>query len=73
MVKKSPEGPKFERQYGSINGLECHSLEMRTHISLQESRFCRLVNQSSTQEVQFNEFCPGSIIIFRSVCTPKVG
>lgn len=65
MVKRSPEGSEFEKQHAYINGLDSHVLELRTHIPLEESHFCQLVNQSSTQEVQFNEFCPGSIIAFR--------
>ncbi len=67
LVKKSDE--EFSKSAGFINGLDTHELDMRSHIQLSESKFCHLVNQGSTQEVQFNEFCPGSIIAFRLVLT----
>ena len=63
LVKKSDE--EFGKVTGYINGLETHELDMRAHIQLGDSHFCQLVSQGSTQEVQFNEFCPGSIIVFR--------
>ena len=66
-MKKSPEVGEFSKEGSFINGLDSHVLDMRTNIQLEESQFCQLVNQCSTQEVQFNEFCPGSIIAFRSV------
>ena len=65
LVKQSGQMQQFEKHPSYINGMECHQCDMRTHIPLEKSEFCRLVNQSSTQEVQFNEFCPGSIIVFR--------
>ena len=66
MMKRSSEWVEFEQEAGHINGMsESHVLDMRAHIQLEESHFCQLVNQSSTQEVQFNEFSPGSIIAFR--------
>lgn len=65
LIKKSPDFVEFEKQHGCINGMDSHVLDLRTNIPLEQSHFCQLVNQSSTQEVQFNEFCPGSIIAFR--------
>jgi len=63
LVKKSDS--EFSRVTGYINGLETHELDMRAHIQLADSHFCQRVSQGSTQEVQFTEFSPGSIIIFR--------
>ncbi len=67
LLKKSGEEQGFVREKGYINGLvESYQLDMRTHLQLEESEFCQLVNnQSSTQEVQFNHFSPGSIVVFR--------
>jgi glycogen debranching enzyme len=65
LMKKAPESPNFERQPGYINGMDSHVLDVRANIPLSSSQFCHLVNESSTQEVQFNEFSPGSIIAFR--------
>lgn len=67
LVQKAPTSPDFDRQPGYINGLDSYELDMRAHVPLEDSHFCQLVNESSTQEVQFNEFCPGSIIAFRWV------
>ena len=69
LVKKSPETPEFKKKTEFINGLGSHVLDMRKHIQLEDSQFCQLVNQSSTQEIQFNEFSPGTIIVFRYVPT----
>ena len=51
-----------------INGLRDHVVDMRSSVSLGESHMCRLSGEEggSTQEVVFTDFCPGSIIIFRS-------
>ena len=65
------EGAGFCRSEGVINGLVDHVVDMRRNISLGESQMCRLAGEEggSTQEVVFTDFCPGSIIIFRLVCT----
>ena len=63
MVKRR-EGKEFSKSPSAINGLETHFLEMSSHIPLSESRMCQLMGDNSSQEVVFNEFAPGSIIIF---------
>lgn len=65
LVKKSSEDTPFAKKSDYINSLETHVLDARMNIQLEESKFCQLVNHSNTQEIQFNEFCPGSIIAFR--------
>ncbi len=67
-MKRSPDTDTFERDPATINGLESHVLDMRTHIQLEESQFCSLRtsgDNGNTQEVVFTEFPPGSIIAFR--------
>lgn len=58
---------EFKKHPHTINGLQSHVLDMRTHIRLAESEFCHLASHSNdnTQEVIFTEFPPGSIIVFR--------
>ncbi len=67
LVKRSPDTDQFKRDPATINGLESHVLDMRTHIQLEESQFCELRTSGggNTQEVVFTEFSPGSIIAFR--------
>lgn len=67
LVKKSPDPPQFEKDQDVINGLQDHVLDMRAHIQLEDSKFCRLNTGSNgnTQEVVFSEFAPGSIIALR--------
>ena len=63
MVKRREE-KEFFKNPSAINGLETHFLEMSSHISLSESRMCQLMEDNSSQEVIFNDFAPGSIIVF---------
>ena len=69
LVKKDGiEGEEFQQSDHVLNGLETHVVEMRSHISLGESHMCRLAGEEGgTQEVVFTDFCPGSVIAFRSV------
>ena len=71
LVRRVPDTPSFEKDDYVINGLQSHVLEMRSHIPLLESHMCHLAPGSEggngTQEVVFDDFCPGSIIAFRSV------
>lgn len=70
LVKRCPDTPLFTKGKGCINGLESHALDMRKHIQLEDSQFCHLYSDGgnrNTQEVVFNEFSPGSIIVFRCV------
>ena len=63
-----PDPPAFEKHAEVVNGLNNHELEMRTHIPLSGSHMCHLAGNGggNTQEVVFDDFCPGSIIAFRS-------
>lgn len=53
-----------------INGLPTHTLEISSHISIDQSNMCQLINtnggsgEEETQEIGFIEFSPGSIIVF---------
>ena len=69
LVKRSPDVGEFQKELRVINGLSSHVLEMRRHIQLGESKFCHLSSGSNgnIQEVVFNEFSPGSVIVFRLV------
>ena len=63
MVKRREE-KQFYKNSLAINGLETHVLEMSSHVSLSDSRMCQLTGDSTSQEVIFNDFSPGSIIVF---------
>ena len=67
LVQCTPEAPPFLKHPAAINGLQSHVLDMRTHIPISQSQMCQLTSNGSggTQEVVFNDFCPGSIIAFR--------
>lgn len=67
LVQCTPEAPPFQKHSSTINGLQSHMLDMRTHIPISQSTMCQLTSNGSggTQEVVFNDFCPGSIIAFR--------
>lgn len=58
---------EFQRAPDVINGLEDHVVDMRKHVSLSESKMCHLSGDGggNTQEVVFNDFSPGSIIVFK--------
>lgn len=48
-----------------INGLSQYSLDIKSNISLYESQMCHLLNTNEViEEVIFDDFSPGSIIIF---------
>lgn len=66
-LMKRVGGAEFQRASDVINGLEDHMVDMRRHVSLSESNMCHLSGDGggSTQEVVFNDFSPGSIIIFK--------
>ena len=66
LVKRSSESTEYVKESHTINGLQSHVLDMRKHIQLEDSQFCHLnTGGGNTQEVVFNEFPPGSIIVFR--------
>lgn len=67
LMQRTPEAPSFQKHQTAVNGLQSHVLDMRTHIPLSQSVMCHLASTGSggTQEVVFDDFCPGSIIAFR--------
>lgn len=66
LVQCTPNTP-FQKHPSVTNGLESHVLEMQAHIPLSQSRMCHLGPSGSwcSQDVEFDDFCPGSIIAFR--------
>ena len=55
---------QFVRRPDFINGLMTHKLDMSTHIPVDQSKMCSLGHNGSTPEIVFNDFPPGSVIVF---------
>lgn len=56
---------QFDKHSHFINGLTQHYLNVQSHIPMDHSHMCRLINNNdSVQEIVFDDFSPGSIIIF---------
>lgn len=55
---------QFLRRPDFINGLMTHKLDMSSHITVAQSKMCSLSDNGSTPEIVFNDFPPGSVIVF---------
>ena len=51
-----------------IDGLQGYHLDMQTHIPLDQSKVYHLIATGDTQEVKFDGFSVGSILVLRCVC-----
>ena len=48
-----------------INGLSGYHLEMQSHVPLKESKMCQVIASENTQELQFDGFSVGSVLVLR--------
>jgi len=70
---KNEPGAKFAKDGKYINGLTDYVVTMREHIKIADSQMVRLSASSNatTQEVEFHNFPPSSVIAFKvSLCAP---
>ena len=62
---KDDNGLDYVKNDHYINGLGQYTLDMKCHIPLSDSNMCHIVSTSdSIEEIVFDEFGPGSIIIY---------
>ena len=71
LVDKSTDelsSSSFQQNPKWINGMGSQVLEMQSHVPIGQSSMCQLSShsgESSVQEVVFNNFGPGSIVLFQ--------
>ena len=51
-----------------IGSLKGYHLDMQSHIPLDQSKMCQLIASGDTQEVQFDGFSVGSVLVLRCAC-----
>ena len=68
LVRDDIPPSEFVKPTHVIGGLQGYHLDMQTHIPLEKSKMCQLIPSGDTQEVQFDGFSVGSILVLRCVC-----
>ena len=68
LVRDDTPPSEFVKPSHVIGGLHGYHLDMRTHIPLDQSKTCQLIASGDTQEVQFDGFSVGSVLVLRYVC-----
>ena len=70
LVRDDTPPSEFVKPSHVIGGLQGYHLDMQTHIPLDQSKMCQLIASGDTQEVQFDGFSVGSVLVLRcvSVC-----
>ena len=68
LVRDDALPDEFIKPAHVISGLNCYHLDMQSHIPLTKSKMCQLnVSSENTQEVKFDGFTVGGILILRYV------
>ena len=67
LVRDDTPPSEFVKPTHVIGGLQGYHLDMQTHIPLEQSKMCQLIPSGDTQEVQFDGFSVGSILVLRCV------
>ena len=68
LVRDDTPPSEFVKPTHVIGGLQGYHLDMQTHIPLEKSKMCQLIPSGDTQEVEFDGFSVGSILVLRCVC-----
>ena len=68
LVRDDTPPSEFVKPSHVIGGLQGYHLDMQTHIPLEQSKMCQLIGSGDTQEVQFNGFSIGGVLVLRCVC-----
>ena len=67
LVRDDTPPSEFVKPSHVIGGLQGYHLDMQTHIPLDQSKMCQLIASGDTQEVQFDGFSVGSVLVLRCV------
>ena len=67
LVRDDTPPGEFVKPADVIGGLKGYHLDMQSHIPLDQSKMCQLIASGDTQEVQFDGFSVGSVLVLRCV------
>jgi len=66
LIKDDNAPDEFIKREDVIGGLHGYHLDMQTHIPLEKSKLqCKLIASGDSQEVAFDGFSVGSVIVLR--------
>ena len=69
LVRDDAPTDEFIKPAHEISSLHCYHLDMQRHVPHTKSEMCQVIPSSrNTQEVEFNGFTVGSILILRYNC-----
>ena len=68
LVRDDTPPGEFVKPADVIGGLKGYHLDMQSHIPLDQSKMCQLIASGDTQEVQFDGFSVGSVLVLRCAC-----
>lgn len=67
LVRDDTPPGEFIKPKDVIGGLRGYHLDMQRHIPLEDSKMCQLIASGDNQEVQFDGFSVGSVLVLRYV------
>ena len=67
LVRDNTLPGEFVKPADVIGGLKGYHLDMQSHIPLDQSKICQLIASGDTQEVQFDGYSVGSVLVLRCV------
>ena len=68
LVRDDAPPGEFVKPADVIGGLKGYHLDMQSHVPLDQSKMCQLIASGDTQEVQFDGFSVGSVLVLRCAC-----
>ena len=68
LVRDNTPPGEFVKPANVITGLHGYHLDIQSHIPLEQSKMCQLIASGDTQEVQFDGFSVGSVLVLRCAC-----
>ena len=69
LVRDDTPPSEFVKPADVIGGLEGYHLYMQRHVPLDQSKICQLIASGDTQELEFDGFSVGSVLVLRCVHT----
>ena len=67
LVRDDTAPDEFVKREDVIGGLHGYHLDIQTHVPLDQSKQCQLIASGDSQEVAFDGFSVGSVIVLRCV------
>ena len=67
LVRDDTPPGEFVKPADVIGGLEGYHLYMQRHVPLDQSKICQLIASGDTQELEFDGFSVGSVLVLRCV------